>query len=106
MAFAGGLGMELFLSEVPYTQLHSRNWNIDGKRNDFVLFSESNSRFVVEVAKRDQKAFESALRGVSFGLAGCLSGDKEFKVYGLDGRICVKSHIDELKRAWKEPLQW
>ncbi|MFA5361723.1 MAG: phosphoribosylformylglycinamidine synthase subunit PurL [Candidatus Omnitrophota bacterium] len=106
MAFAGGLGMELFLSEVPYKQLYGGKWNTDEGRNDFVLFSESNSRFVVEVAKRDQKVFEKILRGIPFALAGCLSADKEFKVYGLDGKVCVRTNIDELKLAWKEPLQW
>jgi phosphoribosylformylglycinamidine synthase II len=106
MAFAGGLGMELFLSEVPYKQQYGSKWNIDQGRNDFVLFSESNSRFVVEVAKRDQQAFEKVLRGVPFALAGCLSADKEFKVYGLDGTVCVRTNIDALKQAWKEPLQW
>ncbi|MBM3244862.1 MAG: phosphoribosylformylglycinamidine synthase subunit PurL [Candidatus Omnitrophica bacterium] len=96
MAFSGGLGMDLFLSEVK-TKL---------KRNDYVLFSESNSRFIVEVAKKDQKAFEKQMRGVPLGLIGCVSGKKEFKVYGLDGKICINAKIDGLKEAWQSPLRW
>jgi phosphoribosylformylglycinamidine synthase II len=98
MAFAGGFGMEIFLGEVPY--------KAQNPRNDFILFSESNSRFIVEVAKKNQKEFEKALKGIPFGLIGCVSKSKEFKVYGLDGKACVKAGIDELKKAWKEPLQW
>jgi len=96
MAFAGGLGMDIFLSEVPYK----------GQGNDRVLFSESNSRFIVGVAKRNQKKFESLLKGITFGLIGCVNAKKEFKVYGLDGKVCLNSGIDELKEAWKEPLRW
>ncbi|MCX5697092.1 MAG: phosphoribosylformylglycinamidine synthase subunit PurL [Candidatus Omnitrophica bacterium] len=98
MAFSGGLGMELFLTELPYSP--------DVKRNDFILFSESNSRFVVEVQKKHQHKFESLLKGIPFGLAGCVSAGKEFKVYGLDGKACVKADITELKEAWQKPLRW
>ncbi|MDD5166040.1 MAG: phosphoribosylformylglycinamidine synthase subunit PurL [Candidatus Omnitrophica bacterium] len=98
MAFSGGMGMEVFLSEVPYERAQARN--------DTVLFSESNSRFVVEVKKKDQKAFEKILKGIPFGLLGCLNEKKEFKVFGLDGKICLKADIKKLKEAWKEPLRW
>ncbi|MCM8790067.1 MAG: AIR synthase-related protein, partial [Candidatus Omnitrophica bacterium] len=98
MAFSGGLGMDLFLGEVPY--------KLSQVRNDFVLFSESNSRFIVEVKKDNQKKFEKTLKNISFGLIGCLSAKKEFKVYGLDGKICIKADITELKEAWQKPLRW
>jgi len=97
MAFAGELGIEVFLNAVPYTGL---------KRNDFILFSESTSRFIVEVNKDKQSEFEKVLKGISFGLIGCVSAKKEFKVYGLDGKVCVKADISKLKNAWKEPLKW
>ncbi|MFZ5800877.1 MAG: phosphoribosylformylglycinamidine synthase subunit PurL [Candidatus Omnitrophota bacterium] len=105
MSFAGGLGMELFLKEVPYEHLAS---SIEDRyvRNDFVLFSESNSRFIVEVKRSDQREFEKALEGVSYGLIGCVSQNSEFKVYGLDNKVCVKAAISELKESWKEPLRW
>ncbi len=98
MAFSGGLGMDLFLSEVPY--------KAQGTRDDFILFSESNSRFIVEVSKKKQKEFELALKGVPFGLVGCLNANKEFKVFGLGGKVCLKAGIDELKEAWGRPLRW
>jgi len=99
MAFSGGLGMEIFLSEVPYEKTHQ-------KRNDFILFSESNSRFIVEVDKKNQKKFEKLLGGVPFGLIGYVSKGKEFRVYGLDGKACVGVQIDKLKEVWQKPLRW
>jgi phosphoribosylformylglycinamidine synthase len=98
MAFSGGLGMDLFLSEVPYTG--------EAKRDDFILFSESNSRFVVEVQKNKQKRFEEALKGLPFGLIGCVSKNKDFRVFGLDGKSCIKIDIAKLKESWQKPLKW
>jgi len=98
MVFSGGLGAEIFLSEAPYES--------SIRRNDLLLFSESNSRFVVEVDKKKQKEFEKILKGVDFGLAGCLTSGNSFKIYGLDGKICVEEDIRKLKESWQEPLKW
>jgi len=98
MAFSGGLGMDIFLSQVPYQSVC--------KRNDFLLFSESNSRFVVEVEKAKQKEFEKLLKTSAFGLAGCLNNKNDFKIYGLNGKICLNADIDELKESWRAPLKW
>ena len=76
MAFSGGLGMEVFLGEVPVKAA--------GINNEGILFSESHSRLVVEVKKSKQKDFEKQLKGVACGLAGCLTDKTDFKVYGLD----------------------
>jgi len=98
MSFAGGLGAEVFLQQVPYIS--------NNKRDDFILFSESNSRFIVEVKRDRQKEFERALKGLPFGLIGCISGRKNLSIYGLDGKLCVNSNIDILKEAWRSKLQW
>jgi len=98
MCFSGGLGAEVFLGEVPY--------KTDNKRNDFVLFSESNSRFIVEVERNKQKDFEKALKGAAFGLIGCVSERKYLKVYGLDGKICLTADIYKLKETWRSVLKW
>ncbi|MDD5729754.1 MAG: phosphoribosylformylglycinamidine synthase subunit PurL [Candidatus Omnitrophica bacterium] len=98
MAFSGGLGMELFLSEAPLEAANASN--------EIVLFSESNSRFVVEVERRHQKEFEAVLRGQPFGLIGCISEQKDFKVCGLDNKVCLNLNIDSLKEAWQKPLRW
>lgn len=98
MVFSGALGAEVFLSEAPYES--------DAPRNDYLLFSESNSRFVVEVEKPRQEEFEKELKGVSFGLAGCLTGGGDLRVYGLDGKVCVEAPCRQLKEAWQKPLRW
>ncbi|MDP2940922.1 MAG: phosphoribosylformylglycinamidine synthase subunit PurL [Candidatus Omnitrophota bacterium] len=106
MSFAGGLGMELFTSEIPFRETHDTRHTTQDTRNDYVLFSESNSRFIVEVEKKNQKKFERLLKGVPYGLIGCVSAKREFKVYGLDGKTCIKADIAELKESWQKPLRW
>jgi phosphoribosylformylglycinamidine synthase len=98
MAFSGGLGMEIFLGEVPFMKSQIRN--------DLILFSESNSRFIVEVKRKNQKAFERTMKGSKTGLIGCVSEKKDFRVYGLDNKPCVDIGIAELKEAWQRPLGW
>jgi len=107
MAFSGGLGAEIFLAEVPYT-VARRSSLVARKRNDFILFSETNSRFIVEVEKRNQQAFEKILKSkkAPFGLIGCLNDTGRFKVYGLDGKDCIDTDIAGLKEAWQKPLRW
>ncbi|MFA6130194.1 MAG: phosphoribosylformylglycinamidine synthase subunit PurL [Candidatus Omnitrophota bacterium] len=98
LVFSGGLGAEIFLAEAPYES--------SDPRNDSLLFSESNSRFVVEVDKKNKEEFEKTLKGLDYCLAGCLSSGNSFKIYGLDGKLCVDADSRKLKESWQEPLKW
>jgi phosphoribosylformylglycinamidine synthase len=95
-AFAGGLGMETDLRKVPGT--------LD--RNDTVLFSETQSRFVVTVSPDKKDLFEAAMGGCVFAPIGTVVEQTDFKVTGLDGNHVVQSNIHELKEAWQAPLRW
>jgi phosphoribosylformylglycinamidine synthase II len=98
MAFAGGLGMALSLKKVPLGEAMDRD--------DFILFSESNTRFLVEVAPENSKTFESSLSGVTFAEIGRVLNDKKLEVRGIKGRIILTADISELKEAWQKPLRW
>lgn len=98
MAFAGGLGAEIDLSFVPQGEPLSGD--------DSVLFSESNSRFLVEVAGRQSAEFEKLMKGVSFSRIGRVTKEKRLEVLGLDKNKVVSARLDELKEAWQKPLRW
>ena len=98
MAFSGGLGMEMDLEKILYQGIR--------KRDDVLLFSESNTRFVVEVGPQDQKRFEQIMRVLPVSLIGRITAGKDFVVYGLDGNKVVDADIYELKEAWQAPLRW
>jgi phosphoribosylformylglycinamidine synthase len=98
MAFAGGLGITVYLKNVPLGE------PID--RDDFVLFSESNSRFLVEVDPKNKKDFAKALAGVAFAEIGRIIDAKKLEVYDRKDNIIVNADISELKEAWQKPLRW
>ena len=98
MAFAGGLGMTVNLKNVPLAE--------SIERDDFILFSESNTRFLVEVAPGDRKDFENALSGVACAEIGRVMKDKKLEVHDRHGKIVLSAPIAELKEAWQKPLRW
>jgi phosphoribosylformylglycinamidine synthase len=98
MAFAGGLGANVQLKSVPLGEPIARD--------DFILFSESNSRFLVEVAPENKDEFERTMQGTSFALIGEVTDSGILEIYGIKGRKIVALPINELKEAWQRPLRW
>jgi phosphoribosylformylglycinamidine synthase len=96
-AFAGGLGMEINLKNVPYSGLN---------RNDLLLFSESQSRFVVTLDPSKKKAFEALLGDAIYGEIGVVSDDEIFRIIGLHGKTIIEANIYDLKEAWQKPLRF
>lgn len=97
VSFSGGLGMSVDLRDVSYE---------GKKRNDYLLFSESQSRFVVTVDPDAKKSFERAMRGNVIKEIGKVLGDDTFKITGINGKIIVKEDIQTLKEAWQKPLKF
>ena len=97
MSFAGGLGMELNLTKVPASSLN---------RDDHILFSESNSRFLIEVESEKREDFENALAGNCFALIGESTKKKVLKVFGLKGKTIIESNLFSLKKSWQEAIKW
>jgi phosphoribosylformylglycinamidine synthase len=94
MAFAGGLGLELDLKLVPGKDL---------TRNDFVLFSESNSRFLIEIAEGDKAEFER-LMGKSCAQIGKVTAQQKLLIKGLNGEVAVDAPLEKLRKSWKKTL--
>ncbi len=98
MAFAGGLGMSIDLAMVPLDEPISRN--------DYILFSESNTRFLVEVSHGSKQEFEKTMKGVDCTLIGMSNSDSKLQVKGIHGNTVLDCSIDDLKEAWQRPLRW
>ncbi len=98
MAFAGGLGVTINLKAVPLGE------PVD--RDDFILFSESNSRFLIEVAPENKTEFEEVMNGTSFGAIGQVTDAEVLEIYGVNGKKIVGASLGELKEFWQRPLRW
>jgi phosphoribosylformylglycinamidine synthase II len=94
-AFAGGSGMEVDLRKVPVEGI---------ERDDYLLFSESQSRFVVTIHPAKQKAFLAAMKGAVVGEIGTVVKGKSFVVTGLQGKKIIQGDIYKMKVAWQRTL--
>jgi len=98
MAFAGGLGATIHLQAVPLGEA------ID--RDDFILFSESNSRFLAEVSPENKNEFEEIMSGAAYAAIGQVTDAEMVEIYGLNGSRVVATPLAEPKEAWQRPIRW
>jgi phosphoribosylformylglycinamidine synthase len=97
MALGGGLGLELSLAQAPHAP--------ECDRDDVLAFSESNARFLVEVAPEDQAAFEALFAGLPIARAGEVRAGDPVRLVGLDGRAFIQADLGRIERAWRGHLQ-
>jgi len=98
MAFAGGVGIEADLRGLPKGK--------DCSRVDTQLFSESNSRYIVEVEPENYDAFAKLMLNLPFGQIGKVTTNKTLSIKAESGEAVIELELDKLKRAWQEPLDW
>ncbi|MFH1799144.1 MAG: phosphoribosylformylglycinamidine synthase subunit PurL [Candidatus Omnitrophota bacterium] len=97
MLFSGGLGARISLKNVPREECITRD--------DVILFSESNSRFVVEVSPKDKGNFENAMKETPYGFIGEVLENKELIIKGFDDEVVISADIDKLKEKWQAPFK-
>jgi phosphoribosylformylglycinamidine synthase len=95
MTLASGYGAELDSRKVPTEAL---------KRDDLLLFSESNSRFLVEVTEKDHEAFETLMKGKACAEIGKVTKTPRLAIRGLKGSMAVDTAITDLRASWKRTL--
>jgi len=70
------------------------------------LFSESCSRYIVEVRQENFNDFAKLMLGVPFGQIGKVTEDKNLNIKDSLGKTVINASIDSLKDAWQKPLKW
>jgi phosphoribosylformylglycinamidine synthase len=97
MAFAGGVGAEL-------TGLRQGPMSV---ADDVLLFSESNTRFVVEVTPANVPAFQECMGSeVPLALIGQTCREPHLRIAGVKGEWLIEAPLAELKETWQRPLRW
>ncbi|HET8842548.1 MAG TPA: phosphoribosylformylglycinamidine synthase subunit PurL [Ktedonobacteraceae bacterium] len=97
MALASLLGLEIDLLRVPH------NISLQSELATSLLFSESASRFLVEVAPEQSAAFEQSLReqGVThFAHIGTVTSGERLRI-SLGERSLIDLAVSALQTAWK-----
>ncbi len=95
-AFAGGLGAEIDLAAVPRAGVF---------RDDYILFSESQSRFVVTVKEEHADAAATIFRSLPHGVVGKVTQAPRLTVRGIYGDPLIDADIGQLKESWLAPLK-
>jgi len=96
MAISGGFGLEIDLGSVKASSQI---------RDDLLLFSESNSRFLVEVSPEKSHEFEALMRKVILSRVGRVVDDQSLRIKGVGGRLIVDAPLSDLMKAWKGTLR-
>ncbi len=99
MAFAGGRGAVVDLATLPHTA------PADPHTAAVLLFSESNTRFLCEVAPDNAAEFEQRFGGLPCARVGEVTSTADLQV-SLDGRPVIVVDLERLKAAWQTPLDW
>jgi phosphoribosylformylglycinamidine synthase len=95
MAFAGGVGADL-----------TETGKIEAESDIVRLFSESTTRFLVEVKPEHSEAFERIFRDVPLVRLGRTVMEPRLRFAGANGEWLVWGNLTDLKEAWQKPLRW
>jgi len=98
MAFAGNCGIEADLRGVPASE--------DCAKTEALLFSESNSRYLVEIEPQNFDAFAKLMLNIPFGQVGEVIKDRRLLIRDKNQTVVVDAKLDALKDAWQKPLSW
>jgi phosphoribosylformylglycinamidine synthase len=92
MAFAGDIGATLSLPA-----------DVDPV---VMLFSESCTRFLVEIRESDVAEWRGCLRGFPMQEIGATQATPRLFIKGMNGRPLIDAGLAELKASWQKPLRW
>jgi phosphoribosylformylglycinamidine synthase len=103
MALAGGLGARGSLANVPCAD--------DAAHDAALLFSESPTRFILEVRPEHAAALAGLFSGLPLGRLGEVTRDARddaprLTILGLDSSSVIDVSLPKLKDAWQRPLRW
>ncbi|MEO0077885.1 MAG: phosphoribosylformylglycinamidine synthase subunit PurL [candidate division WOR-3 bacterium] len=96
MCFGGGYGASVFLRKVPGAERF--------RRDDFLLFSESNSRFLCEVPPDRRIEFERLMGRTRYAAIGRVVESRTLTITGLNRVQVVTLDIGEAEAAWRRAL--
>ncbi|MFO0936260.1 MAG: phosphoribosylformylglycinamidine synthase subunit PurL [Gemmataceae bacterium] len=95
MAFAGGIGADI-----------SGLKDMANLPDEVKLFSESTTRFVVEVTPENEAALHERFAGLPLIKLGTTVAEPRLRIAGTNGEWVIWAKLSELKEAWQKPLRW
>jgi phosphoribosylformylglycinamidine synthase subunit PurSL len=104
MSLAGLLGMTIDVQQIPHEIMTlTEDMKSSNDFNTILLFSESASRFLVEVSPEHQDTFEAHMRAngvLDIACIGVVNESQRLLVQNAD-RMLIDLSVAELQNAWK-----
>lgn len=94
-AIAGQLGLHINLAKIPTTL----------ERSDEILFSESQSRFLVTVAPQNKEAFEKLFAGQPIAEIGQVTANQTLKITSKEGTEVLNLSLEKLTNAYRQTFK-
>lgn len=94
MSIAGEYGMEIHLADADFDAI---------ERNDYALFSETQSRFVVTVDPAKREGFEKAIPEAK--IIGKITEEPVLKIHGLNGKPVIHLTVEEMAEAYRRTFK-
>jgi len=100
MLFAGNLGARIDLTGVVYEG--------GTPQDEVLLFSESASRYLLEVTPTDFDTVARSLKSenLPFGVLGQIEATPRLKIRSTNGAWVMDEQLDSLKKSWLGTLDW
>jgi len=96
MAFAGGIGADI-----------TDPGRVFGLASEeALLFAESTTRFIVEVAPTNATVFKDHFQELPVIRVGQTCKEPRLRIAGFKGDWIIWAALDNLKEAWQKPLRW
>jgi phosphoribosylformylglycinamidine synthase len=102
MSFSGGFGIELSLNKV-LAGLDKKSLS-SNDIDTILLFSESNSRFLVEISPADKHKFGSAMEGTVMSCIGKVNTTQNLVIKSVTNKTIITENINKLKQSWQKAL--
>lgn len=98
MTLSSDLGMEIWLGKVLRENV---------SREDYLLFSESNGRMLVEVRSMFEEEFLNLVKrlGAPCSRIGHVTRSLRLVIHGVKGEALIDLKSSELRKAWREALK-
>jgi phosphoribosylformylglycinamidine synthase len=94
MAFAGGIGADVILTQMA------------DLADEVGLFSESPTRWLVEIEPAKAPAFEACFANLPLVACGQTVAEKRLRIASRSGAWLIWASLTDLKAAWQTPLGW
>ena len=109
MAFSGGVGAKINLTDVAVPSDESEDDESEFSQGQVsnpaaVLFSESNTRFLIEVEEAMATYFAAVMGDLPYSCVGETTADNTLQILGNGERAIVNASLEDLKRSWQAPL--